>query len=76
MSRQYLVSGEEGLMNALNRSFKKNGLIPFHEVSRILSYWRIRKYQRDELLHALEKSGKIRIVNYEGIILQKGGKLK
>lgn len=61
------------LIHALRtRAFRKKKLISFPEVERVLSYWRFRKFQRDELLHSLEEAGQIRIISFQGIILEEG----
>lgn len=61
---------EDKLLNTLRfRTLKEKELVTFPEVSRVFSFWRIRRYQRNALLHSLEQRGKIRIIDYKGIIV-------
>jgi len=54
------------------RTYSKHRIIPFPEVSRVLSWWRIRKEARDDILFALQEEGYLKIVNYRGVILEEG----
>jgi hypothetical protein len=59
-----------------NRTYQKNRIIPFPEISRILSWWRIRKEERDDILFELQEQGYLKIVPFHGVILREEGKEK
>lgn len=52
------------------RTYHKGRIIPFNEVERIWSWFRIRKDERDRLIFELQQEGILRVVPYQGIILQ------
>jgi len=60
-------------LNALgSRTYNKNGIIPFPEISRVLSWWRIRKEERDDILYNLQQEGYLKVVPFRGVILEEG----
>lgn len=65
------------LLHALRtRAHSKNNIIPFPEVSRIMSWWRITKKERDTILYILKQKGILKIVAFHGIILEGEGRMK
>ncbi len=55
------------------RAFKRNGIIPFPEVSRVLSWYRFGKKDQDILLYEFERLELIEVVPYHGIRLLQNG---
>lgn len=53
------------------RTEKKTEIIPFPELSKVLSWWKIRKDERFDILFALQKAGFLKIVAGHGVILEK-----
>ncbi|NJD54405.1 MAG: hypothetical protein FIB07_16270 [Candidatus Methanoperedens sp.] len=49
------------------RAYSKNKIISFPEVKRILSWWRVQKQERDELLYDLRDEGFLEIIPFHGI---------
>lgn len=61
----------EKVLNALRtRAFRKNKIISFPEVRRVLSWYQYGKEERDELLYELQEEGLIRIIPFHGLILE------
>lgn len=56
-----------------NDKMIEKGIVSFPEVSRVLSWWRIRKHERDVLLYDLQQEGYLKIIPYHGIMLKEGG---
>ena len=76
-TNQTILSANEGVRSKLTRALKdrtynKNGIIPFPEVSRVWSWWRVSKEERDELLYELQQDGYLRIIPYHGVRLEEG----
>ena len=64
------------ILHALHtRARKKNKIIPFPEAFRILSWWKIRKEERFDVLGDLQQAGFLRLVMGHGIILEKTKKV-
>lgn len=60
-------------LNALRtRTYAKNKIIPFPEISRVLSWWRIKKDERDDILYSLQQEGYLKVVPFRGVILEEG----
>jgi hypothetical protein len=53
------------------RGIWRNSILPFPEVKRVLSWFRLGKETRDELLHDLRERGIIEIIPYHGIKILK-----
>jgi hypothetical protein len=55
------------------RAYNRNGIVSFPEVSRVSSWWGIRKHERDMLLYDLQQEGYLKIIPYHGIMLEGQG---
>ncbi len=58
------------------RAYSKNKIIPFPEVKRILSWWRVQKQERDELLYDLKDEGFLEIIPFHGIRIKPAADIK
>lgn len=56
-----------------DRAYTNREVISFPEARRVLSWYRVGRYEFNELLNDWQRSGYIKIVPFRGLIIKKGG---
>jgi hypothetical protein len=63
--------GNKTLLGVIQRrAYKRGEIIPFPEISRILSWYRIRRTERETFLYDWKEAGLIEVVPFHGIIIK------
>lgn len=67
---------EKVLLALRTRAVRKNRIIPFPEVRRVMSWFHFGKHEQDTLLFKLCKEGILKIVAFHGIIIEDEGQVE